>query len=70
MRNTTKMAKVIYLQVKYKFMIVHFPNFHYTGSVKGMKEKYYGKSAYLVRCGSYIYHVPYPVYMYIWRLAK
>lgn len=32
------MAKVIYLQVKYKSMILHFPNFHYTGSVKGMKE--------------------------------
>lgn len=34
-----------------------FPNFSASGSVKGMKEKYYGKDALLVRCGSYIYCV-------------
>ena len=37
--------------------ISQFPNFNATGSVKGMKEKYYGKDALLVKCGSYIYHV-------------
>lgn len=39
-----------------------FPNFSASGSVKGMKEKYYGKDALLVRCGSYIYCV--------WQKAK
>jgi hypothetical protein len=34
-----------------------FGNFHYTGSVKGMKAKYYGKNALLVRQGQYIYDV-------------
>lgn len=34
-----------------------FPNFSATGSITGMKEKYYGKDALLVRCGSYIYCV-------------
>lgn len=34
-----------------------YPNFHHTGSIKGMKRLYYGKSALLVRCGSYIYNV-------------
>ena len=34
-----------------------FPNFSSGGSIKGMKEKYYGKDALLVRCGSYIYNV-------------
>ena len=34
-----------------------FPNFHKGGSIKGMKEKYYGKNALLVKCGSYIYNV-------------
>lgn len=34
-----------------------FPNFSATGSVTGMKEKYYGKDALLVRCGSWIYNV-------------
>ncbi len=34
-----------------------FPNFLASGSVKDMKEKYYGKDALLVRCGSYIYCV-------------
>lgn len=34
-----------------------FPNFSKTGSIKGMKAKYYGKDALLVRSGSYIYNV-------------
>lgn len=37
--------------------ISRFPNFHRSGSIKGMKQLYYGKSALLVRCGSYIYNV-------------
>ncbi len=37
--------------------ISQFPNFSASGSVKGMKKKYYGEDALLVRCGSYIYHV-------------
>lgn len=34
-----------------------FPNFDKSGSIKGMKEKFYGKDALLVRCGGYIYNV-------------
>lgn len=34
-----------------------FPNFHYTGSIKGMKNKHYGKGALLVKKGGYIYNV-------------
>jgi len=37
--------------------ISRFPNFHKSGSIKGMKSLYYGKNALLVRCGSYIYNV-------------
>lgn len=37
--------------------ISQFPNFSKTGSIKGMKERYYGKNAMLVKCGSYIYNV-------------
>ena len=37
--------------------INRFPNFHKTGSIKGMKAKYYGKNALLVKCGNYIYNV-------------
>lgn len=40
-----------------RFGISRFPNFHKTGSVKGMKSLYYGKDALLVRCGDYIYNV-------------
>ena len=45
-----------------KFRLGHldlssFPNFSTSGSVRGMKEKYYGKDALLVRCGSWIYNV-------------
>lgn len=33
------------------------PNFHKSGSIRGMKKQYYGVAALLVRCGSYIYNV-------------
>lgn len=37
--------------------IDRFPNFHRTGSVRGMKKLYYGADSLLVRCGDYIYNV-------------
>lgn len=37
--------------------LTRFPNFHVSGSIKGMKDRYYGKHALLVRCGSRIYNV-------------
>lgn len=37
--------------------IDRFPNFHRTGSVRGMKRLYYGSRCLLVRCGDYIYNV-------------
>ena len=30
--------------------ISRFPNFHKSGSIRGMKKLYYGKDALLVRC--------------------
>lgn len=40
-----------------RFGLSEFPNFHKSGSIKGMKKLYYGKNALLVRCGDYIYNV-------------
>lgn len=53
------MPRVKYLKVSEgrSLGIENFPNFSATGSIKGMKEKYYGEDALLVRCGSYIYNV-------------
>lgn len=58
-----------YMQIRYmckaqaeKYNLHQYPNFSATGNIKGMKEKYYGKNAFLVRSGSYIYHVPANVY--------
>jgi len=39
-----------------------YPNFSKSGSVKGMKKLYYGKSAMLVKCGNWIYNVPKKIY--------
>lgn len=39
-----------------------FPNFSKTGSIKGMKDKYYGKNALLVKSGAYIYNVTPEIY--------
>ena len=35
----------------------NYPNFSKNGSIKGMKELYYGKNAKLIKCGNYIYNV-------------
>lgn len=40
-----------------KYKLNEFPNFHKSGSIRGMKEQYYGKDTLLVRYGSYIYNV-------------
>lgn len=40
-----------------RFGLSEFPNFHKSGSIKGMKKLYYGKNVLLVRCGDYIYNV-------------
>ena len=38
-------------------LIESCPNFHKSGSSIGMRKKYYGMDALLVRYGSYIYNV-------------
>jgi len=51
--------RVKYLKVEkgMRLGINKYPSFSVEGSIKGMKEKYYGKDALLVRSGSYIYNV-------------
>jgi len=41
----------------YSGILSHFPNFHSSGSITGMKKLYYGWGALLVRCNGYIYNV-------------
>ena len=51
--------RVKYMKVKdgERINIDRFPNFHVSGSIKGMKKQFYGKDALLVRCGSWIFNV-------------
>lgn len=42
--------------------IDQYPNFSVTGSIRGMKNLYYGKNASLIRCGRYVYNVPLSIY--------
>lgn len=58
------MARVRYMNKEMKkiYNLSQYPNFSATGSVTGMKEKYYGKDALLVRSGAWIYKVPSEVY--------
>lgn len=37
--------------------ISRFPNFHRSGSIRGMKDKYWGHNCLLVKCGSFVYNV-------------
>lgn len=40
-----------------RYHISNYPNFHKSGSVRGMKKLCYGKDCLLVKCGDYIYNV-------------
>ena len=53
---TKKRAKILNINLSL------YPNFSSTGSIKGMKEKYYGKNGMLIKSGSYIYNVPENIY--------
>ena len=50
-------VKTVYIKDKQRLNLSSFPNFSVTGSIAGMKKKYYGEDALLVRCGSWIYNV-------------
>lgn len=52
------------ISIKYREELSEFPNFHKSGSIKGKKEKYYGKDALLVICGNYIYNVSSSPFIY------
>lgn len=50
-------VKYMYKEDGERYNISDYPNFHKSGSIKGMKKQFYGKDALLVKCGSYIYNV-------------
>lgn len=50
-------VKTVYVKDMKRLRLDTFPSFSATGSIEGMKKKYYGEDALLVRCGSYIYNV-------------
>lgn len=49
--------KVKKLRAEQASLVENLPNFHKSGSIRGMKKLYYGKDALLVKCGQYIYNV-------------
>ena len=49
-------VKKLTLEEWQKLDISRFPNFHKSGSIRGMKKLYYGVNALLVKCGDYIYN--------------
>lgn len=50
-------VKYIYKADKEQLHLSDYPNFSASGSIYGMKKRYYGMDALLVRCGSWIYNV-------------
>lgn len=54
------MPRVKYMRKaeKNRYNLSMYPSFSATGSIYGMKKKYYGMDALLVRSGSWIYKVP------------
>ena len=58
------MPRVRYMNKTEKriYNLSQYPNFSVTGSIAGIKKKYYGEDALLVRSGAWIYKVPHEVY--------
>lgn len=58
------MPRVKYMRKAEKelYQLDRYPNFSITGNIYGMKKKYYGMDALLVRSGSWIYKVPPEIY--------
>lgn len=56
-RHRTMRVRRMTIEQGRRVGIGRFPNFHRTGSIKGMKRLYYGKDCLMVRCGSYVYNV-------------
>jgi hypothetical protein len=56
-KNNVMKVKTIYVADYEKHNLSQYPNFSSTGSIRGMRDKFYGKDALLVRCGAYIYDV-------------
>lgn len=48
--------KKINIEDGQRLNISRLPNFHKSGSVKGMKKLYYGKNALQVKCEDFIYN--------------
>lgn len=59
-----KTFKTKVLPVAEQHRLADFPSFSATGSIRGMKNLYYGKGAMLVKCGAYIYNVSSDPYLY------
>jgi len=56
-RERSMKVKTVYVKDKENIGLDRYPNFSITGNIYGMKRKYYGEDALLVRCGSWIYKV-------------
>ena len=53
------MNKTIYVKVENeeRFKLSNFPNAGPHANIKGMKNLYWGKNAFCVKCGAYVYKV-------------
>lgn len=49
-------TKTISIKDRRSFHVRSCPSFHVSGSITGMKRRFYGMDAKLVRCGSWIYN--------------
>lgn len=62
------------LPVKFRSMVEDkFPNAGPNPNIRGMKEKYYGKDAFTVMCGNFLYYLGDTLIgetAVIWDLAK
>lgn len=58
------MYKAIYVNTEFynKHELWNYPNAGANASIKGMKRKFWGIDAYILKHGAYIYKVPYSIY--------
>lgn len=52
----------IYVPVRYQSQLERFPSAGPRANITGMRQKYWGENALIIRCGSYIYNVDWATY--------
>lgn len=60
---TAKKGGYQYVPVRFAKSLENYPSAGPYPNITGMRNKYWGQDAYIIRCGAYVYKVPSHVFL-------